>query len=390
MIDKLTTIHQKLFGTAQELRNFFAPGRINLIGEHTDYNGGHVFPCALNNGTYAVVSTRLDQNIHLYSTNFSQDNTIVFSLSEVPIKATSKSWINYPKGMCKIFLDNDYNIPYGLNIVIGGDIPNGAGLSSSASIEMLMAIILNNMYNLNVPPVSMVKWGQQVENNFIGVSCGIMDQFASMMSRKDQALLLNCTTLHYQYAPLELKDYVIIIGNTNKQRTLAGSKYNERVYECQTALQQLQQNIPIENLAQLDEAKYFQYEHLITNPIHRLRAKHIVTENARTLEAANLLKNYDLIGFGQLMNQSHISLRDNYAVTGHELDSLVNAAWQTAGCIGSRMTGAGFGGCTVSLVKQANAQEFIDKVGASYLEATGLRADFYIAGSSDGAREISQ
>jgi galactokinase len=390
MIDKLIKLHRQLFGTVDELRSFFAPGRVNLIGEHTDYNGGYVFPCALNTGTYAIVSKRTDQDIHLYSTNFNKDNTIVFPLTDKLVKDASKSCVNYPKGMCRIFLDNAYNFPHGLNIVIGGNIPNGAGLSSSASIEMLMAVILNNMYSFNIDPVSLVKWGQQVENNFIGVNCGIMDQFASMMSRYNQALLLNCNTLLYQHIPLELKEYVIIIANTNKQRALANSTYNERVYECQSALRQLQQSIQIENLAQLDEVKYLQYEHLITDPVHRLRAKHIVSENARTLMAAKLLQEHDLIGFGELMNQSHISLRDNYAVTGHELDSLVNAAWQTPGCIGSRMTGAGFGGCTVSLVKQDSALEFIDNVGAGYLKATDLKADFYIASPSDGAREISR
>ncbi|MCC2645793.1 MAG: galK, partial [Burkholderiales bacterium] len=385
MIDKLTKLHRQLFGEINELRSFFAPGRVNLIGEHTDYNGGYVLPCALNSGTYALVSKRKDHDIHLYSINFSESNTVIFSLTNKLARDDSKSWANYPKGICKIFLDNNYTFPHGLNIVIGGDIPNGAGLSSSASIEMLMAIILNNMYNLDIQPLSLVKWAQQVENNFIGVNCGIMDQFASMMGKQHQALLLNCNTLHYEYVPLELKDYIIVIGNTNKQRGLANSTYNERVYECQSALRQLQQSLAIENLAQLENQKYFQYEHLITNNVHKLRARHVVTENTRTLEATNLLKNHDLIGFGRLMNQSHISLRDNYAVTGHELDSLANAAWQEPGCIGSRMTGAGFGGCTVSLVKQANTQEFINNVSASYLKKTGLKADFYIATPADGA-----
>ena len=390
--EELLRLHKQLFAGQEgyDVRTFFAPGRVNLIGEHTDYNGGHVFPCALDIGTYAVVSKRNDQYIHVYSTNFSDSGIIKFDTSTKIVKNETCSWINYLLGVCKIFIDNGYFLPCGLNIVIGGNIPNGAGLSSSASIEMLITTVLNEMFNFNIPPLSMVRWGQMVENNFIGVSCGIMDQFASMMGKKEHALLLNCNTLQHQHANLKLGEYVIVISNTNKRRGLADSKYNERVKECQTALKQLQSIVNIANLADIDSAEFSKYQHVISDPTHKLRALHVVTENERTLKAADLLQRNNLIGFGKLMNESHISLRDNYAVTGYELDTLVAAAWQDTSCIGSRMTGAGFGGCTVSLVKSSETQNFINNVSSYYTQYTGLSANFYIAHPADGAREISQ
>lgn len=389
MLKTLTDLHHSQFGNSNNLRNFFAPGRVNLIGEHTDYNGGHVFPCALDIGTYAVVSTRQDRKVSLYSSNFPETGVITFNLDLPLVKDQSGIWANYPKGMFKIFLDNNCSIPHGLNIVIGGNIPNGAGLSSSASIEMLMATILNNIYNCNVSKLDLVKWGQKVENNFIGVNCGIMDQFASMMGCDNNAILLNCNNLDYKYAPLNLIGHSIIIANTNKKRGLADSKYNERVRECQTALKELQEALPISSLGDITPEIFMQHEHLISDTINKIRALHAVTENARTLYAVSALNNNDLIQFGQLMNQSHISLRDNYAVTGHELDGLVEAAWQQKSCIGSRMTGAGFGGCTVSIVEKPSVDDFIKKVGDLYFKKTGLQADFYVANISDGARELS-
>lgn len=386
---ELRTQHSKLFGNSPDLRYFFAPGRVNLIGEHTDYNGGHVFPAALDLGTYAVVSPRTDQTIKLYSSNFAHMGVIEFSLEFPLMPDPHHGWANYPKGMCKIFMDNGYTPTHGLDIYIQGNIPNGAGLSSSASIEMLMATILNLMYNFNLSPLTLVKWGQMVENHFIGVACGIMDQFASMMGKKNHAILLDCNTLNYDYAPVNLEQHSIIIANTNKQRGLADSKYNERRSECETALAQLQQKLAISSLGELDIETFYQYQDLITNSTHRQRAKHAVSENIRTLEAVKALNTNNLSLFGKLMQQSHTSLRDDYAVSGHELDSLVEAAWQQAGCIGSRMTGAGFGGCTVSIVKHDAVDEFISNVGKLYLEKTGLSAEFYTANISDGAKEIT-
>lgn len=388
MHEQLNPIHQQLFGTAGEFFKFFAPGRVNLIGEHTDYNGGHVFPCALDKGTYAVVSTRTDNKIKLYSTNFSKIGIIELNINQKFIHESHHDWANYVKGMYKIFLDNGYTISYGLNITIGGNIPNGAGLSSSASLEILIATILNYIYKFNIDPVTLVKWGQNVENNFIGVNSGIMDQFASMMSIKNHAMLLNCSTLDYTYAPLNLNEYIIIIANTNKRRGLADSKYNERVLECQTALKQLQQKLDIKTLGDIDNDTFLANEYLIVDPIHRLRARHAVFENQRTKDAVIALTNNDLITFGLLMNESHISLRDNYAVTGIELDTLVEAAWNEPGTLGARMTGAGFGGCTVNIVHKQMSDSFIQNVGKIYTEKTGFCADFYIANVGKGAHAL--
>ena len=388
MLNQLHLIHQQLFGSSGEFFKFFAPGRVNLIGEHTDYNGGHVFPCALDKGTYATVSSRSDNKLCLYSSNFSSIGIIELDLTKPFEPNPNHNWANYVKGMCKIFMDNGYKISHGLNITIGGNIPNGAGLSSSASLEILIATILNHVYKFAIPPVTLVKWGQHVENNFIGVNSGIMDQFASMMSKENHAMLLNCGTLDYTYAPLNLKDCIIIIANTNKRRGLADSKYNERVLECQTALKQFQQKLDIKSLGDIDIDTFLANEHLITNPINRMRASHAVFENKRTMDAVIALKNNDLITFGLLMNQSHISLRDNYAVTGIELDTLVEAAWNEPGTIGARMTGAGFGGCTVNIVYKEEADTFIKNVGKAYTNKTGLCADFYIANVGKGAHAL--
>ena len=388
MEEQLRQSYLKLFGNSNKLNTFFAPGRINLIGEHLDYNGGHVFPCALDRGTYAIVSSRTDKKLQLYSTNFSNMGIVEIDLTQ-PLKFDpAHDWANYVKGMCNVFAENGYYLPYGLNIVISGNIPNGAGLSSSASLEMLMATTFNNIYQFNIPPLTLVKWGQMVENNFIGVSCGIMDQFASMMGKQNHALLLDCKTLDYTYAPLEMNDYSIIIANTNKRRGLADSKYNERVTECQSALKKLQQELTINDLCELDVATFNKNKYLITDPIQLLRAEHIVLENARTIEAAEALRNNDLVKFGHLMNESHLSLKVKYAVTGIELDTLVEGAMLHKGTLGSRMTGAGFGGCTVSIVRTADADSFIREVGSYYFKHTGLNADFYVAKPGCGARGL--
>ena len=388
MYNELESIHQKLFGAAGELYKFFAPGRVNLIGEHTDYNGGHVFPCALDKGTYAVASLRKDKQLHLYSTNFSQIGVIELELTTNFELDPKDDWANYVKGMCKVFIDNGYTLPYGLNITIGGNIPNGAGLSSSASLEILIATILNHIYKFNISSLTLVKWGKSVENNFIGVSSGIMDQFASMMGKQNHAMLLDCNTLNYKYAPLNLDGYSIVIANTNKRRGLADSKYNERVLECQSALKQLQQKLDITTLGEIDNETFLANQSLITNPINRLRAFHAVSENKRTMDAVVALQNNDLVTFGRLMNESHISLRDNYEVTGQELDTLVEAAWDEPGTIGARMTGAGFGGCTVNIVHRDKVDSFIKNVGDKYTNKTGLCADFYIANVGEGAHAL--
>jgi len=366
---------------------FFAPGRINLIGEHTDYNGGHVFPCAITYGTYAVARKREDKVVRLYSTNFPEKGILEFNFNELDYKK-EHNWANYPKGMIRYIIEAGYEISSGFDCVIQGNIPNGAGLSSSASIELLTGVLVNGLFQLEIPRLNLIKLGKKVENEFIGVNSGIMDQFAIGMGMKDAGILLDCQTLKYEYAPIHLEDYKILIMNTNKRRELADSKYNERRGECEEALAQLQQKLPIEALGQLSEAEFDENQYLITNETVRKRAKHAVYENMRTIKALEELKLGNLEVFGQLINQSHVSLRDDYEVTGVELDSLVEAAWKQPGVLGARMTGAGFGGCAIAIVANGEVENFIANVGAAYLEKIGYEAEFYVASIGDGAKEI--
>ncbi|MED3622612.1 galactokinase [Neobacillus thermocopriae] len=366
---------------------FFAPGRINLIGEHTDYNGGHVFPCAITYGTYAVVRKREDQLVRLYSENFPNKGIIEFQLNELDYDK-DHDWANYPKGMIRYIIEAGYQIPNGFECVIKGNIPNGAGLSSSASIELLTGVLLDGLFQLGIPRLDLIKIGKRVENEFIGVNSGIMDQFAIGMGKEKAGILLDCQTLKYEYAPIQLDHHKIIIMNTNKRRELADSKYNERRSECEEALRQLQQKLPIEALGQLSEQEFEDNKHLITNEVVRKRARHAVYENRRTLKALNELKVGNLVAFGQLMNQSHLSLRDDYEVTGIELDSLVEAAWQQPSVLGARMTGAGFGGCAIAIVANEEVENFIASVGAAYREKIGYEAEFYVANIGDGAKEM--
>ena len=376
----------EVFGENSE-KEFFSPGRVNLIGEHTDYNGGNVFPCAIDRGTYALIKTRNDNRFRMYSENFEKMGVIEFSLDKLE-NEKAHDWANYPKGVIKMFIDAGYKINKGFDILFYGNIPNGAGLSSSASIEILTAVILKNIFGLNIDMIEMVKLGQKTENLFIGVNSGIMDQFAVGMGKKDYAVLLDCNTLKYEYVPVILKDEVIVISNTNKRRGLADSKYNERRGECETALKDLQEKLDIKALGELSIEEFEENKELIKNEVNRKRAKHAVYENQRTIKAQKELSAGNLEEFGKLMNQSHESLRDDYEVTGKELDTLVELAWKQDGVIGSRMTGAGFGGCTVSIVKKDKVDEFIKNVGKGYKEKIGYDADFYIVEVSEGPREL--
>jgi galactokinase len=385
-IAKLTTAFRDIFELQPE-QAFFAPGRINLIGEHTDYNGGHVFPCAITYGTYAVAKKREDNLVRLYSVNFPDKEIIEFELTQLEYDK-QHHWANYPKGMIRYIKEAGFSIPSGFECVIEGNIPNGAGLSSSASIELLTGVLLDGLFKLGIPRLDMIKIGKRVENEFIGVNSGIMDQFAIGMGKENAGILLDCQTLNYQYAPIQLEGHKILIMNTNKRRELADSKYNERRGECEEALSQLQKKLPIEALGQLTEEEFDENQSLIVNETVRKRAKHAVYENVRTLKALEALKAGNLEGFGQLMNQSHISLRDDYEVTGVELDSLVEAAWKQPGVLGARMTGAGFGGCAIAIVENEQVESFIANVGAAYQEKIGYPADFYVASIGDGAKEI--
>ena len=388
MIKGLIEDFKTLYKYEGEVKVFFSPGRVNLIGEHTDYNGGFVFPCALDFGTYAVAVKRNDNIFRMYSKNFENLGIIEFSLDRL-INEPQDDWANYPKGVIKTFLEAGFNINSGFDVLFYGNIPNGAGLSSSASIELATSVILKDLFNLDVDMVSMVKVSQKAENKFIGVNCGIMDQFAIGMGKKDNAILLDCNTLNYQYAPVVLNGASIVIANTNKKRGLADSKYNERRGSCEAAVKVLNENgIDIKYLGELSVERFNEIKHLITDEEQLKRATHAVTENERTKVAVEKLNAGDIEAFGQLMNQSHISLRDDYEVTGFELDSLVEAAWEAEGVIGARMTGAGFGGCTVSIVKDEFIESFKKSVGEKYIAKTGLVADFYVAKIGDGSRKL--
>ena len=368
---------------------FFAPGRVNLIGEHTDYNGGHVFPCALSFGTHCVFCKRDDKKIHLHSLNFPEKGIIETDLDNISY-SKEQDWANYPLGVIKTLQNHGYNINQGFELMFWGDIPNGAGLSSSASIELATAVAMNEVFSLYIPQVELVKFCQEAENKFVGMNCGIMDQFAIGMGKEGHAILLDCNTLDYEYAPLDLKGLSIVIMNTNKRRELADSKYNERRGECERALQALQTRLNIKSLGELSSAEFEANKHLIENAVEQKRAKHAVYENERTLQAVQKLKEGDVETFGKLMNASHKSLQEDYEVTGKELDALVEAAWAQQGVVGARMTGAGFGGCAIALVKDPHVKNFIDRVGQTYLDKTGLKADFYIASIGGPARKMEK
>ena len=382
MKNNIVKIFTEVYGENDNLRVFFSPGRVNLIGEHTDYNGGNVFPCALSFGTYGAISLRDDKTVRMYSDNFKDLGVITFDIDEL-INDEKHDWANYPKGVIDVLRKHGYNAERGFDMVVFGNIPNGAGLSSSASLELLMAVMANDLFDFNIDRVELVKYCQEAENKFIGVNCGIMDQFAIGMGKEDSAILLDCNNLNYSYSKVDLKDDVIIIANTNKRRGLADSKYNERRSECETALKELQIA-----LGELTEEEFENNKHLIKDDLRVKRARHAVYENQRTLKAVKALENNDIKTFGKLMNASHISLKDDYEVTGKELDTLVELAWKHEGTIGSRMTGAGFGGCTVSIVKRSMGEDFINTVGKGYKEAIGYDADFYVANIGDGTREI--
>jgi galactokinase len=377
---------KSVFHTSEEGFAFFAPGRVNLIGEHTDYNGGHVFPCALTLGTYAIVSKAKDSKIRLYSKNFENTGMIEVEADEIAYDKTY-DWANYPLGIVKTLADAGYRIDTGFNILFYGNIPNGAGLSSSASIELVTCVALKTLFQLDIDMIEMVKLSQKSENQFNGVNCGIMDQFASGMCKKDYAVLLNTNTLSYVHVPMNMDNVSIVIANTNKRRGLADSKYNERRSQCTRALEALQTVLDINYLGDLTEEQFDNYSHLIKDVTDRKRAKHAVFENRRAIKAVEALTKGNIQLFGRLMNESHHSLRDDYEVSGIELDALVISAWAN-GAIGSRMTGAGFGGCTVSLVATPDINNFIENVGREYEIKIGYKADFYIVAAGDGARQI--
>lgn len=383
MKDVLLKEFASIFGAVDHTQVFFAPGRVNLIGEHTDYNGGHVFPCALTIGTYAVARRNNGTTLRFYSMNFKSLGVIESDINQLTYQK-EHDWANYPKGMLKILKDANFSIEEGMDILYYGNIPNSSGLSSSASIEVLTAFLCKSLFQLEIDQIQIALLAQKAENTFIGVNCGIMDQFAIANGKKDQAIFLDTATLSFEYAPITLDAMKIVIACSNKKRGLGDSKYNERRRECEEALAFLQTKIDIQSLGDLTEEAFDAIKEAIPDNIRRKRAKHAVYENQRTMKAVKALKDNDIKRFGELMKESHISLRDDYEVTGVELDTLVESAWKQDGVLGSRMTGAGFGGCTVSIVKDDFVDAFIANVGNEYKEKIGYAADFYVVEVGDG------
>lgn len=383
MVEQLKNKFAEVFGPEGESAVYFAPGRVNMIGEHTDYNGGHVFPCALTIGTYGVVRKRQDRKLRFYSMNFEQLGVMESSLDDL-VPSKDADWTNYPKGVLWAFKERGMEVTEGFDLLLFGNIPNGSGLSSSASVEVLTGYILKDQYGFDVTNQDLALIGQFSENRFNGVNCGIMDQFAIAMGKADHAIFLDTNTLDYTYVPLKLDGAKIVIACSNKKRGLGDSKYNERRSECETALAELQKVVDIKSLGDLTEEQFEANKDAIGDEVRVRRARHAVYENQRTIQAVEALQKQDLKKFGELMNASHVSLRDDYEVTGIELDTLVEEAWKVDGVIGSRMTGAGFGGCTVSIVEDAAVDRFIERVGAAYKDKIGYAADFYVVQVGSG------
>ena len=375
-----------IFGTEAD-HTFFSPGRINLIGEHTDYNGGHVFPAAISLGTYGAARKRDDNLLRFYSANFEDKGIIEVPLEDLRFEK-AHNWTNYPKGVLHFLQKAGYVIDKGMDIYVFGNIPNGSGLSSSASLELLTGIIAEKLFDLKLDRLDLVKIGKQTENEFIGVNSGIMDQFAIGMGADQQAIYLDTNTLEYELVPLDLKDNVVVIMNTNKRRELADSKYNERRAECEKAVEELKQKLSIVTLGELNEWDFDEYSYLIQDENRLKRARHAVLENQRTLQAQAALQAGNLEKFGRLMNASHVSLEHDYEVTGLELDTLVHTAWEQEGVLGARMTGAGFGGCAIALVRKDAVEAFQKNVGQKYEEVVGYAPSFYIAEIAGGSRVL--
>ena len=388
MKKKLFDMFAELFGDSEGARFYFSPGRVNLIGEHTDYNRGHVFACALPLGTYGAARKREDNKIHLYSMNLDSFDVVEASLDDLTNKK-EYNWANYPLGVVWAFKEKGHTITSGFDMVIWGNIPNGSGLSSSASLEVLTGVILTDLFEIkDLSMTDLALIGQYSENNFNGCNCGIMDQFAVAMGKKDHAIFLDTSDLSYEYAPCVLDGAKIVITNSKVKHSLVDSAYNDRRNECAAALKALQSELDIQALGDLTPEEFEAHKSLIKDEIQLQRAKHAVYENQRTIDAVTALKAGDIESFGKLMNQSHISLRDDYDVSCEEIDILVDLAWKIPGVLGSRITGGGFGGCTVSIVKDESIDTFIETIGKTYLEKVGHEAEFYTVDIGDGASRL--
>lgn len=388
MKGKLLKSFEEIYGSSEDARVYFAPGRVNLIGEHTDYNGGHVLPCALTIGTYIVAKKRPDKKLRFYSMNYADNGVSEGSLGNLKYRR-SNGWTNYPIGILWTYQKKGYHIPNGFDMLLYGNIPSGAGLGTSASIGVALGLMIREMFEFDdISNIDIALFGQYAEHEFHGINCGIMDQFASAMAKKNMAIFLDTSDLRYEYAPMEMSQYALVITNSHKVRGAFDAKYNERRMECERALAQLQSVVAIQSLGELTPECYEQVKEMIVEPVLLKRAAHAVYENQRTMDAIEALKEADAERFGKLMLESHQSLKDNYEVTGKELDVLVEEAMKVPGVLGSRMTGGGFGGCTISLMKREAVEMFIIEVGKNYTERTGYYADFYNVEVGDGARAL--
>ncbi|MBQ6972008.1 MAG: galactokinase [Synergistaceae bacterium] len=392
MTNEMYEAYGKIFGSDTDTESFFSPGRVNLIGEHTDHEGGYVFPCAIGFGIHALARKNSSGKLRLYSLNFDREYDSPFEIeyNAITDKLTApRSWVNYPLGVAKILMKHGRNLTSGLDILYSGNLPDGAGLSSSAALEVLTVRIFSDLLGLNIDGVKAALYSQEAENDFVGMHCGIMDQFAVSMGRKNHAILLNCSTLEYSYAPVKLDSHKIIITNSHVPHSLVGSEYNLRRQQCEQALADIRKVREVSCLCGLSPNELDEVSYAVKDPVNLRRALHAVSENARAKRAAESLKAGDLGTFGRLMNASHVSLRDNYEVTVQELDVLASLAWEFPGVVGSRMTGGGFGGCTVSIVENDRVKTFVDHVGAEYERLTGRKASFYETEISDGAGKIA-
>lgn len=388
MKQELLKKFEEVYGSSEGARVYFAPGRVNLIGDHTDYNGGHVFPCALTIGTYVVARKREDKKLQFYSMNYPENGITEGTLGDLKYRR-SNGWTNYPIGILWTYARKGYKIHNGFDMMLYGNIPSGAGLGTSASIGVALGLMIREMFGIDdITNTDIALLGQYAENEFHGINCGIMDQFASAMGKKDYAIFLDTSDLRYEYAPIDMSEYALVIINSHKARGAFDAKYNERRMECERALAELQSVIAIHSLGELTPECYEQVKEMIVEPVLVRRAAHAVYENQRTIDAIKALKENDIMKFGQLMIESHKSLKENYEVTGKELDVLVEEALKVPGVIGSRMTGGGFGGCTVSLMKKDAVEMFTIEVGKNYTEKTGYYADFYNVEMGDGARVL--
>lgn len=384
-VSELKSAFQSAYGKPAEAV-YFSPGRVNLIGEHTDYNGGSVFPCALSFGAYLLLAKNDKNEVSFKSLNQPEVLSLPFDRLTQRLE---KSWVNYPLGVFAQFIKRGVSIKQGYDILIWGDVPNGAGLSSSAALEVVTAYALNDQLGSGFNRSELAQIGQKAEHEFALVNCGIMDQFASANGKKDHAIHLNCDTLDFELVPVKLEGVKILISNTHSPHKLDSGAYNERVAQCKKAVEQLNKVRPLKFLAELTEEEFRKIESAITDPVAHKRARHVVGEVQRTKDAVKALKSGNLKKFGELMNASHVSLRDDYEVTGPELDAMAEEAWKIDGVIGSRMTGGGFGGCTVSLVKDEAIDNFIKQVGEAYERRIGIKPEFYVAEIGDGASKLA-